>query len=289
MLAPFANEPYVPSAYRALGKALSAVGKSPVQLAEELAVDDDARFDLFRYFSFAEAFVESGAPTYVLSHSAAAALTATRQPSLSLSYCPYPAFFVETPSEFLPLRGRSLRPKRWISILVHPPMAAIAVHEQGIRSFINLKMIDDRLMDFDWLFRDNSIEQSATPRAKDLAFEMNLAVRIALNTIAFVTTYRESVKRREGTPSNTRLLDVACPRDVMVDRAFRDQVIALVSARTIPRARGVLAHLVRGHWKRVGSDKDLRWIAPYRRGDANIGSVVARTEQIELLNNGGGT
>lgn len=197
---------------------------------------------------------------------------------LPFAHCPFSAFLIELPSEFLPLSGHT-RPKCWISVLAVDAMRAVAVHTDSCGSEINLTAVRPEAIGGDEWFREEGLGSLAAGQDKTLLFEMRLAMRLASNTVAFVTTHRESVKKREGTPIDVRLLDVSCPREVCVDRSFRDQVISLVAARSIPRARGVLAHLVRGHWRRSG--EGLIWIAPYRRGDENIGKIVERIERIE--------
>ncbi len=269
----FANEPHVPMAYRFMGSLMQRSGVNAERVVNEAVFDDEQRrWDFFQYHKFAEEFVRNGSPTFVLSHSIAAALTATRAPKLMFSECPYSAFLIEVPSEFLPLPGEpAQRPKRWVSVLVTETMRAVSIHVKGCGAHAQFQARDpEKSRAIDDLVREEAAANA------DL-FHMRLAIRIASNTIAFVTTYKESVKKRLGMPSDVRLLDVSCPQEVCVDREFRDRVIALVSAKTIPRARGVLAHLVRGHWR---GDKERIWIAPYRRGDGNIGRVVERTTRL---------
>jgi hypothetical protein len=283
---PWTHNPNVPAACFELGRIVQAAksdGKTAVDLAEEVANDDRSRFSWFRYFHFADEFVSNGAPTFVLSHSIAAALSATRAPQRAFSHCPYSAFLIEVPSEFLPLEGYGSGTKRWISVLMTEFIRAVAIHVKGATSVVHLQGIYPEGADVDvqWLFREGELK-NVTPEAMPLAFEMRLALRLAANVITFVTAYRENVTLRSGScsPSSVRWLDVGCPREVRVDRAFRDHVKALVASRTIPRARGVLAHLVRGHWRSRPVQKELIWIAPYQRGDANIGQVVERTERL---------
>ncbi len=274
---------HTPTAYRALGRALHDVTEAGILELIGRGTDASTATALYRAAFFAREFVTNDCPTYVLSHSVAAALTATRAPTHVFSLCPYSAFFVEVPSEFLPLSfdDRPIRSRHWVSVLRTSSISGIAIHKQGIESLTHLTGIKDEedRETFDHVFREQCLPH--TEDARELLFDARLAVRIALNTIAYVSAYRESVVRRARMPSDVRLLDVNCPREVKIDRHFRDQVIAMVGARTIPRARGVLAHLVRGHWKRVGTDKALTWIAPYRRGDEKIGRVVERTERIQ--------
>lgn len=273
----FSEAPHVPKAYRFMGELMRRYEKTPFELAQAANVkDEDHRVDFFRYHSFAEQFVDNGCPTFVLSHSIAAALTATRAPQFSFARCPFSAFLIEVPSEFLPLESAPSRPKRWVSVLVTDLLRAVSIHVKGCGSYAHFQVFDPDAEYFDEFYREDRLNNFADAKA-DL-FEMRLAIRIASNAVAFITTHKESVTRRVGTPSDVRLLDVACPREVCVDRAFRDQVISLLSARTVPRARGVLAHLVRGHWRRGGDD--LLWIAPYRRGDENIGRIAERIERL---------
>jgi hypothetical protein len=277
----FTNEPHVPKAYRFLGGLMRRAGHSAESIVNAGAfADAQRRWDFFQYHKFAEEFVRNGAPTFVLSHSIAAALTATRAPKLTFSECPYSAFLIEVPSEFLPLPGDLIpRPKCWVSVLSTETLRAVSIHVKGCAALAQFQACDpERSRAFDDFIREEGLGKFSTPRA-DL-FHMLLAVRIASNTTAFITAYKESVTRRVGTPSDVCLLDVTCPREVHVNRTFRDSVIALVGAKTIPRVRGVLAHLVRGHWRCLPSDGKRIWIAPYVRGDANIGRVVERTERL---------
>jgi len=277
----FTNEPNVPKAYRFMGTLMRRAHRTAESIVSAPSASDaQSKWDLFQYHKFAEEFVGNGAPTFVLSHSIAAALTATRAPKLMFSECPYSAFLVEVPSEFLPLPDVfSPRPKCWVSVLATSTLRAVSIHTKGCAAFAQFQARDpERSRSFDDLVREDGLRNFAVPKA-DL-FHMLLAIRIASNTAAFVTTHKESVQRLAGTPSDVRLLDVSCPREVHVDRAFRDRVIALVGAKTIPRARGVLAHLVRGHWRRTSNSDGLIWIAPYSRGDENIGRVVERTERL---------
>ncbi len=283
------TNPNVPAACFELGRIVQAaktVGKTVIDLAEEVAKDDHARFQFFRYFSFAEAFVSHGAPTFVLSHSIAAALTATRAPQAAFAHCPYSAFLIEVPSEFLPLDGTDQSVKRWISVLMTEDLRAVAIHTKGAASRIHLQGIltDGSDSEINRLFREEGLGKLSSNDAKSLLFEMKLAVRLAANVITYVTAYKESVAHRagplSGSSSDVRWLDVGCPREVRVDRAFRDHVKALIASRTIPRSRGVLTHLVRGHWRRKPAVEEQLWIAPYQRGDENIGRVVLRIERL---------
>lgn len=274
---------HTPTAYRAMGKALRGLTEVELQALINGGDTEEARMAFYRAAFFASAFDRNDCPTYVLGHSVAAALTATKAPSKVFECCPYSAFIVEAPSEFLPFAfdDRPKRARHFVSVLRTETMSSIALHKQGIESLTHLtglKHAEDR-EPFDHIFREAGLPHAQN--ARDLLFDARLAVRLVLNTIAYVTTYRESVARRKGTSLDIRLLDVNCPREVQIDKAFRDQVIALVGARTIPRARGVLAHLVRGHWKRVGANKQLALIAAYRRGDEKIGRAVERTERIQ--------
>lgn len=267
---------HVPTIYREIAKGLRDKGITPLACAERFGGDPEDKKSRFREASFACAFGEAGAPTYVLSHSIAAALTATRAPTVAFAHCPYDAFLIEVPSEFLPIPNipPPLRTKCWIAVLVTPQIRAVSLHAEGIRgvSFVE---------GYGPFGQDASFgEEFVRSSHGSLHFETRLAVRLASNTIAYVVAHRASVTRREGTPSDVRLLDVGAPHDVRIDREFRMMVRDLVAARTIPRARGVLAHMVRGHWKRAGVDKGLIWIAPYRRGDENIGRVVERIDRL---------
>lgn len=277
-----------PKAYRALANSIATSGMAPVDLADAAGTEDRDKLLYYRYFTLAKEFGAAGAPTYVLSHSIAAALTATRSPIIPFARCPYPAFFIEVPSEFLPLpdhpnKGPD-RPKHWISVVTTSNLRAISLHAQGIRSVAYIQALNDLSpIGEDELSKAafGAISGTDPAQVRAISFEMRLAVRLASNVVAYVTAYQQNVtKRYQRNPGDVRLLDVAAPRDVVVDREFRTHVSALVAARTIPRARGVLAHLVRGHWRSLSGKEDLIWIAPYNRGDLNIGRVVERTDRL---------
>lgn len=277
----------VPKAYRALADTVAGSGMSPAECAHQISDELRDQLSYYRYFTLAKEFAEAGAPSYVLSHSIAAALTATRSPVISFSHCPYPAFFIEVPSEFLPVPDHPNKidhPKRWISVVTTSVMRAVALHAKGIYSIAyiqaqnNLSPIgEDKLNTMDF----GGISGTDPEVVRKISFEMRLALRLASNVVAYVTTYQKNVTLRSPSkPDDVRLLDVSAPRDVVIDREFRMHVGELVAARTIPRARGALEHLVRGHWRSVPSKDELIWIAPYRRGDFNIGRVVERNDRL---------
>jgi len=269
----------VPKAYRALAELIG--DRSPSEFATQCKGDLERQLVYYRYASLAKEFAAAGAPTYVLSHSIAAALTATRSPVIPFTRCPYPAFFIEVPSEFLPLPEHpdcSNSPKRWISVMATAQMRAVALHAKGLGTILYILATDK---DFGVQIKEDGLHKLSDPATRRFVFEMQLGVRLASNVIAYVTTYQENVtRRRQGDSNDVRLLDVAAPHDVTVDRDFRRCVGELVAARTVPRARGVLAHLVRGHWRRVSGSEDLIWIFPYQRGDLNIGRVVERFDRL---------
>ena len=280
----------VPKAYRALADTAADSDMTPAECAEQLSDDIRDQLSYYRYFTLAKEFAAAGAPNYVLSHSIAAALTATRSPIISFARCPYPAFFIEVPAEYLPVpdhpnKDKTDYPKRWISVVSTPVVRAVSLHSKGIYSIAyiqaqnNVSPIGENTLD---AMNFGGISgRDPTDVHKKIAFEMQLALRLASNVVAYVTGYQENVVRRSPSkPGDIRLLDVNSPRDVFIDRDFRLRVRDLVAARTLPRARGVLAHLVRGHWRSVPEDDRLIWIAPYRRGDLNIGRVVERNDRL---------
>lgn len=289
MIDPAYHQASPPKAYLALANSLTSSGMAVEDVVEQMSAVLRDQLLYYRYFTLAKEFGEAGAPTYVLSHSIAAALTATRSPVISFARCPYKAFFVEVPSEFLPLPNSPTHPRvdfprRWISVVSTDRLRAISLHAKGITSVAYIQSQNSLSP-----IGEDEISKGAfgaisgydCVRDRTIAFEMRLATRLVSNVVAYITTYREHVtERRRGDPSDVRVLDVSAPRDVLIDRAFRDHVRDLVASRTVPRARGVLAHLVRGHWRSVSAKDDLIWIAPYRRGDLNIGRVVERTERL---------
>lgn len=271
----------VPKAYRALAELVG--DRSPSEYAARCKGDLERQVVYYRYATMAKEFAAASAPTYVLSHSIAAALTATRSPVIPFAHCPYPAFFIEVPSEFLPLPShRDVVPgavKHWISVLATDELRVVALHARGFGSILDLTA---GINSFAEPIREEWLLGHAAA-IHQVLFEMRLGIRLASNVIAYVTSHRNNVverTRRSDLGSDVRLLDVNAPCEVVIDREFRDRVRQLVAARTIPRARGVLVHLVRGHWRSVPGTESLIWIAPYRRGDDNIGRVVERTERL---------
>lgn len=278
----------VPKAYRALCETILDSGLSPRACAEQLSTELNDQLSYYRYFTLAKEFGAAGGPAFVLSHSIAAALTATCAPAIPFTRLPYPAFFIEVPSEYLPIpdhpnRGRDF-PKRWISVVSTPVMRAVSLHTQGFMSVAYVQAQNDLSPIGEEIMREaclGSISGLDPSRVRQASFEMQLAVRLASNVVAYVTAYRESVTElRRSFPADVQVLDVSAPREVIVDCQFRMHVKDLVAARTIPRARGVLRHLVRGHWRTLPGKEDLLWIAPYRRGDLNIGRIVERIDRL---------
>jgi hypothetical protein len=251
-----------------------------------------------RLKEFHSGWWDAGRPIYELSQTVAAALTATRAPTMPWSHCPYPAFMIDVPIEYLPvahilgLNG----PRIWIAIATtynfrYVGLMSLKRDGQGRRMFGEVDYVEARgfFIADDNVFRENMTRTFLFERHDSkLSPELKLVLRLATNVIAYVTTYRECVSLKSkisGDRGGTRVLSVNAPKSVVIDQEFREHIKQLVAARTIPRVRGVLDHLVRGHWKNQasGSDRSQRkliWIAPYRRGDKNIGTVISRTEHI---------
>jgi hypothetical protein len=237
---------------------------------------------------FAEKWISDGRQVYQLNHSIAALLSATRSVPIEWEHLPHTSFLIDVPQEFCPaFADKPGGP---------PPRVLIAVgriggcNAFGVISKNNLATFgisdgDQKLeeevdvsRDPDAIAIDTSLAQHA----------FRIAVRLASNTIRFVTQHRECVRRpairRRGDTGS--VFTVRPPEGVSIDKKFRDLAAALVSSTSLGGARRVLAHLVRGHWRNqaVGpgrGQRRLTWVMPHRRGDESLGAVVSRIERLQ--------
>lgn len=232
--------------------------------------------------SFSLNWYQSGFPVYVLTESMAALLSMTRSPGVDMDRAPHPAFLIEVPKRFIPMESKR-------------PTVSVAVESYGAmgvrESAGNVGVIPDSDTVARWIQTggDQTINEDVGP-TQDRQW-VTLAVRIAGNAIAYINEHRAatgsaSVERVSGD-QNIPVYEVRPPRDVVVDRAFRDAAASLVRAGNLNAARGILAHYVRGHWRNQAcgeahQERKLTWVRPHRRGDESLGRVVQRIERIAL-------
>jgi len=116
-----------------------------------------------------------------------------------------------------------------------------------------------------------------------------LVNRFVSNVIAYVTEHRPSSHPSTKSVS-PRYEMLQPPPEVIIDRAFRDAAVAVVSSvieGSVVGIRRALAHHVRGHWRdqACGAGRSQRkriWIMPHRRGEESLGSVVRRVEHLDV-------
>lgn len=230
---------------------------------------------------FCSDWVQLGAQVYELQHSIAALLAATRSPPLDFERLPHLAFIIKVPAAFLPVRDN-----RSADVFVCVTNSKATTGAAGAHR-TQLGIWRDVDGEIAWIFGDDSslLEDASIAEVEpDRRREWLLAIRMVANAVAFITEHRECVERisKEGVRA---VHSVRPPRDVVIDRAFRDRVSALVRAGTQTEVRSALAHMVRGHWRNqaVGegrSERKLTWVRPHRRGDESLGIVTKRTERI---------
>jgi hypothetical protein len=231
---------------------------------------------------------KAGRPTYQLDHSIAAMLSVTRSTPIDWDRLPMPAFLITVPRAFCPLFSKLDHP---------PPIVWIAIGRQGdhmwfgtgssemLSSFVihgpdqAKRIVEDLRVDVDPNAR------VVTKDSEQRGF--TIAIRLAANVIAYVTNHREAV-RGDASPRTGRgsgVMRVTAPRDVTVDREFRDAASRLVCASSFAGAKLALSHMVRGHWRNqaTGEGRAMRrmtWVRPHRRGEEGLGSVVKRVERL---------
>lgn len=241
--------------------------------------DPQHRQALMQTLGFLPVWSLSGARAYELQHSMAALLAATRAPSLDWSHMPDDVFVLKVPAQFTGIETPS--PNDEVYALVFTEFRAIgactsasALMQTSWSSFSDGEASEDAIDDL-----------AAQHDESDRRFWRTM-VRIVSNAVSFITTHRECVasptRSRHGIAIPT--LTVSPPREVVVERAFRDQVARMVSGSR-SSARSALMHVVRGHWKRQasgasGSERKLIWVRPYWRGDESVGRVVSKLERL---------
>jgi len=99
-----------------------------------------------------------------------------------------------------------------------------------------------------------------------------------------------TVVRRASSEQAGTVVEMKPPRDVVINRAFRDaarDVVTSTMEGSVVGLRRAMAHHVRGHYRNqpVGQGRTQVkriWIHPHRRGDAKFGSVVRRVEELDV-------
>lgn len=118
-----------------------------------------------------------------------------------------------------------------------------------------------------------------------------LAMRFLSNTLAYIAESPDSVVLASPVPHRKpRVANLLPPRDVVVDRDFRDAAKLAVAAAmngSLAGVRRVMKHHVRGHWRNqaAGPLRSLRrrtWIHPHVRGSQDLGVVVRRIETLKV-------
>lgn len=235
--------------------------------------NDDDRTSAAVEWLFGEQWVDAGCQIYSLSHSIAAMLSVTKAPPVDFSHAPHRAFLISVPSEFLPANSAIERSTRWIGVISSKPNSIILIPDQDTSSHV--------------AFADDGKELSeVTIPDTEQAHGLRTAVRLAANTIAFVSAHRECVTSSPRTAAGNVTHSISAPRDVVIDRAFRDRAKQLVQSRDFKGAKRALAHMVRGHWRNQAcgphrSERRLQWIRPFIRGDESLGRVIQRINRIE--------
>lgn len=254
--------------------AIADIGRWALDASDQEVDDVLAESDQAHHLtvSFCEEWVKGGSQTYELQHSIAALLAATRSPDLNFERLPHRHFIVKVPAQFLPVAVNPAA-DTLICISILQDVAQIGLWFAGSAGW--LAVVGDNSI------TEATVEASASNEERR---EWLLAIRMVSNVVAFITEHRECVERISKVGLRA-VHSVRPPRDVVIDRAFRDRVSALVRAGTQAEVRSALAHMVRGHWRNqaVGegrSERRLTWVRPHRRGDESLGVVVKRTERI---------
>jgi hypothetical protein len=117
-------------------------------------------------------------------------------------------------------------------------------------------------------------------------------MRFLSNTLAYLSEAQSSsiVLASSDVQRRPQIINVLPPRELVVQRAFRDvarDAVAATMAGSIIGIRRVLEHHVRGHWRNqaVGpahSQRRRTWIHPHVRGSQDLGAVVRRIETLNI-------
>lgn len=232
---------------------------------------------------FGKSWVDAGRITYELTHSLAALFSLTSSPNIDC--LPHHAFTIKVPREFLPLKDAKPSPDTWIAVGERAGVVAILTIADADSLPFTLTQL--RIPQTGaTLEKEPASPQTGEAYADHVRIGI-LARRFVANTIAYVLSHHDQpgcVEGKQVAPKQTTFL-VRPPRNIVIDRAFRDAARAAVQATSLVGTRRALAHFVRGHWRNqaVGanwSERRRTWIHPHRRGDESLGSVVARTERL---------
>jgi len=231
---------------------------------------------------FASNWNKCGRQVYCLSHSLAAMFALTSAADLDATKLPHGAFLVKIPRQFFPLLHSEIGngPDTWLA--VGQEMTLVIANAESTPHGL-IRMPEDGKVCGRHMEETGQYEP-------ELRSSSVLAGRMLANTLAYLSTHREHVTRvnsySKANKTNS-VWNVAAPKDVVINREFREAAVSAVSG-TMLGVRRALAHHVRGHWRNqaVGAnraERRLTWIHPHKRGDESLGSVVMRIEKLVAM------
>lgn len=119
-----------------------------------------------------------------------------------------------------------------------------------------------------------------------------LGMRFLANTLAYLNEAqpRSIMAASHNAQRRPRIMNMLPPRELVVQRAFRDaaaDAVTAIVAGSIVGVRRAMKHHVRGHWRNqaVGPAHSQRrriWILPHERGSQDFGTVVRRVETLDI-------
>lgn len=223
-----------------------------------------------------------GRPRYVLSESLCALLSLTKAPAFDMAQLPYNVVLLEIPFRFFPIPEAQGKPviislARLKRDKPDSPDEDVFIHSLLAQTDIMLKgwwsTIDEALFD-------------RAPEEKQ--WMARLMGRYVANILAYLTEHRECVKLRKSSRNSLgeRVHDVGVPDGVVVDKVLRRYATDLVHARNLLHIRRTLQFVVRGHWRNQAcgpgmTERRMRWIQPYLKGDPSFGKVVEKVLRVE--------
>lgn len=231
---------------------------------------------------FADSWVHAGRITYELTHSMAALLVLTS--AADISRLPHEAFAIKVPREFLPMEGSWSSSDSWIAVAKRGDGIAIFAIPDSDTTAVSMTHYFDSVSGDD-------LERSLSAGKEKHRRTTQLTRRLAANTIAYILEHRDCVTARRqgkiGEAPTPVTYEVRPPREIAINKDFRDAAKAAVCATSFIGIRRALQHFVRGHWRNqpVGPNRSERrytWVKPHRRGDESLGSVVARLERLYI-------
>jgi hypothetical protein len=237
------------------------------------AVEDPTQYDFLSVSLSAIEWVQLGRPRYVLGQSVAAVLVATKAATFTMEAirAPFPSFVIEVPAEMSP----------WHSIHPLQILVSTSADADGMTDVIHIHAQQrggGETGGLLWAERGMRLDERLSQ--VDNASIHPLVFRLVLNLLWYVTVHRECAVMESSAkrPRTVTLFRVVTPRDIIVTAEFRRYAQQLAKATKLSDVRGVLRHIVCGHWRRPpGRDRGrLQWIAPYPRGDLNLGCVVGK-------------